>query len=243
MILFPAIDLKDNQCVRLVQGRFDDIKVYSQNPVEVALNFINQGATAIHIVDLDGAKSGNRINFKTIKAVVEKTNAFIQVGGGIRSLEDAEELLKCGVSRVIIGTLALENKALVKEMVDQYPNQIIVSIDASHGMIATHGWKNVSSIDSLSYCRELEEIGIDTIVYTDISKDGMLQGPNFDIYEALSKETKLNIIASGGISELNDLVRLNNLSLYGTIIGKALYENRFTLKEALACLQKESSLV
>jgi len=191
MILFPAIDLKDNQCVRLVQGRFDDMKVYSQNPVEVALHFVNQGASALHIVDLDGAQSGNRINFKTIQSIVEKTKALIQVGGGIRNLEDAEELLKCGVSRVIIGTLALENKALVKEMVDQYPNQIIVSIDASHGMIATHGWKNVSSIDALTYCRELEEIGIDTIVYTDISKDGMLQGPNFEIYEELSKKNKV----------------------------------------------------
>jgi phosphoribosylformimino-5-aminoimidazole carboxamide ribotide isomerase len=242
MILFPAIDLKDNLCVRLEQGRFDFLKVYSKDPVDVAQDFINQGAENIHIVDLDGAKSGNRINFKSIKAIVEKTNAYIQVGGGIRTLKDVDELLNAGVSRVIIGTLALEDKVLLQEMVTKYPKQIIVSIDASNGMIATHGWKNVSTIDSLSFCKELETMGIDTIVYTDISKDGMLQGPNFEIYERLAKETNLKIIASGGISELNDLVKLNQLSLYATIIGKALYENRFTLKEALQCLQKESSL-
>jgi phosphoribosylformimino-5-aminoimidazole carboxamide ribotide isomerase len=241
MILFPAIDLKDNLCVRLEQGRFDLLKVYSKDPVDVAQDFINQGAENIHIVDLDGAKSGNRINFKSIKAIVEKTNAYIQVGGGIRTLKDVDELLNAGVSRVIIGTLALEDKVLLQEMVTKYPKQIIVSIDASNGMIATHGWKNVSTIDSLSFCKELETMGIDTIVYTDISKDGMLQGPNFEIYERLAKETNLKIIASGGISELNDLVKLNQLSLYATIIGKALYENRFTLKEALQCLQKESS--
>jgi phosphoribosylformimino-5-aminoimidazole carboxamide ribotide isomerase len=243
MIIFPAIDLKDNQCVRLSQGRFDDIKVYSNHPVDVAIEFINQGATHLHLVDLDGAKSGIRINTKTIQDIVEKTNAHIQVGGGMRSLSDVEELLKIGVSRVIIGTLALENKALLQLMINKYPHQIIVSIDATNGLIATHGWKNISTIDSLSYCKELESMGIDTIVYTDISKDGMLLGPNFEIYEKLSKETKLNIIASGGISNLNDLIKLNDLSLYGVITGKALYEKRFTLKEALLCLQKESSLV
>ena len=240
MILFPAIDLKNNQCVRLSQGRFEDIKVYSNSPVDVAKEFINQGATHLHIVDLDGAKSGIRINTKTIQEIVEKTNAFIQVGGGIRSLSDVEELLHLGVSRVIMGTLALDNKALLQEMISKYPNQIIVSIDASNGLIATHGWENITSIDSLAFCKELESMGIDTIVYTDISKDGMLLGPNFEIYEKLAKETKLNIIASGGMSELDDLIKLSKLSIYGAITGKALYENRFTLKEALTCLQKES---
>jgi phosphoribosylformimino-5-aminoimidazole carboxamide ribotide isomerase len=243
MILFPAIDLKNNACVRLEQGLMSSSKVYHENPLIVAKNFERSGAKYLHIVDLDKAIYKVSDNIKSIKKIKENTQIPIQVGGGIQTLDDVKSLLDLGIDRVIIGSVAVNNFDLLKEMVLKYKNKIIVSIDAKNGMVATHGWQEVSKIDTLELCKKLESIGIKTIVYTDISKDGMLQGPNFADYQRLIDQTNLNIIASGGISSINDLIKLKKMNLQGAIIGKALYENKFSLKEALECLQNESFLV
>jgi phosphoribosylformimino-5-aminoimidazole carboxamide ribotide isomerase len=243
MILFPAIDLKNNMCVRLEQGNMSSSKIYQENPLIAAKNFESMGTKYLHIVDLDKAVYKVSENIKSIKEITENTSAFIQVGGGIQSIDDVKNLIECGVNRVIIGSVAVNNFELLKEMVNLYGNKIIVSIDAKNGMVATHGWQEISTINALDLCLKLESIGVETIVYTDISKDGMLMGPNFDDYKRLLNHTNLKIIASGGISSLNDLIKLNEMNLHGAIIGKALYENRFSLKEAIECLQNESSLV
>ncbi|MCR3907110.1 MAG: 1-(5-phosphoribosyl)-5-[(5-phosphoribosylamino)methylideneamino]imidazole-4-carboxamide isomerase [Tenericutes bacterium] len=243
MILFPAIDLKNNQCVRLIQGDFNQKKVYDKNPSNIAKNFENNGAEYLHVVDLDAAQNADTNQLNTIQSIRSSVQIPIQVGGGIRTIERAKNLLDIGINRIIIGTSAIENFEFLTHVVKKYPNQIIVSIDAKNGWVATKGWTEVSQVKAIDLCKKLEQIGIKTIVYTDIAKDGMLLGPNFDDYDMLSKNTNLEIIASGGISSLSDLERLNRIGLYGAIIGKALYENKFTLKEALTCLQNVSSHV
>jgi phosphoribosylformimino-5-aminoimidazole carboxamide ribotide isomerase len=243
MILFPAIDLKDNQCVRLIQGDFNQKKVYDKIPSNIAKSFENDGAEYLHVVDLDAAQNADTNQLNTIQSIRSSVQIPIQVGGGIRTIERAKNLLDIGINRIIIGTSAIENFEFLTHVVKKYPNQIIVSIDAKNGWVATKGWTEVSQVKAIDLCKKLEQIGIETIVYTDIAKDGMLLGPNFDDYEMLSKNTNLEIIASGGISSISDLEKLNRIGLYGAIIGKALYENKFTLKEALTCLQNVSSHV
>ncbi|MFH5881714.1 1-(5-phosphoribosyl)-5-[(5-phosphoribosylamino)methylideneamino]imidazole-4-carboxamide isomerase [Liberiplasma polymorphum] len=243
MILFPAIDIKNKQCVRLKQGKFDDVTVYESNPVIVAKKFETLGAQYLHIIDLDGAQSGENSNIDVIKEIVNQVNIPVQVGGGIRSINRVETLLSIGVTRVIIGTMAIENLDLLKRLVDKYAEKIVVSLDAKDGFITTEGWQTTTKVKTLSLCKKLETIGVKTIVYTDIAKDGMLIGPNFEDYITLKNNTSLNIIASGGVSSLEDLKDLSKINLYGVISGKAIYEKRFTVEEALACLQKESSLV
>jgi phosphoribosylformimino-5-aminoimidazole carboxamide ribotide isomerase len=239
MIIFPAIDIKDNKCVRLSQGNFNKVKTYSNEPFDMALKWKNEGASFLHIVDLDGARSEEIINKKSIEKIAENIGLPIQVGGGIRSEEKIKSFIDMGVQRVIIGTIAVENKELLKELVSKYKEKLIVSIDAKDGKVALRGWEVISEVDSIDLCKELEEIGIKTIVYTDISKDGMLEGPNFDIYKILSQKTSLNIIASGGISSIDDIKRLKDMNIYGAIVGKALYDNKIELKEVLKCLQGE----
>lgn len=239
MIIFPAIDIKDNKCVRLSQGDFNKVKTYSNEPFEMALKWKNEGASFLHIVDLDGARSEEIINKKSIERIAKDIGLPIQVGGGIRSEEKIKSFIDMGVKRVIIGTIAVENKELLKELVSKYKEKLIVSIDAKDGKVALRGWEVISEVDSIDLCKELEEIGIKTIVYTDISKDGMLEGPNFDIYKILSQKTSLNIIASGGISSIDDIKRLKDMNIYGAIVGKALYDNKIELKEVLKCLQGE----
>jgi phosphoribosylformimino-5-aminoimidazole carboxamide ribotide isomerase len=239
MIIFPAIDIKDNKCVRLSQGDFNKVKTYSNEPFDMALKWKNEGASFLHIVDLDGARSEEIINKKSIEKIAENIGLPIQVGGGIRSEEKIKSFIDMGVQRVIIGTIAVENKELLKELVSKYKEKLIVSIDAKDGKVALRGWEVISEVDSIDLCKELEEIGIKTIVYTDISKDGMLEGPNFDIYKILSQKTSLNIIASGGISSIDDIKRLKDMNIYGAIVGKALYDNKIELKEVLKCLQGE----
>jgi phosphoribosylformimino-5-aminoimidazole carboxamide ribotide isomerase len=239
MIIFPAIDIKDNKCVRLSQGDFNKVKTYSNEPFDMALKWKSEGASFLHIVDLDGARSEEIINKKSIEKIAENIGLPIQVGGGIRSEEKIKSFIDMGVKRVIIGTIAVENKELLKELVSKYKEKLIVSIDAKDGKVALRGWEVISEVDSIDLCKELEEIGIKTIVYTDISKDGMLEGPNFDIYKILSQKTSLNIIASGGISSIDDIKRLKDMNIYGAIVGKALYDNKIELKEVLKCLQGE----
>lgn len=236
MIIFPAIDLYNASCVRLEKGDFKTRKIYERDPLKQAKRFIEEGASYLHIIDLNAAESMSDVNETVIKTLAASLDVPIQVGGGIRSVEKIESLLKLGVSRIILGTFALNDFDRLEDLVKRYPNQIIVSIDAINGFVTTHGWQEKSDVRSVDLAKRLEAIGIDTIVYTDIAKDGMLSGPNFEDYALLSKSTQLNIIASGGIASLDDLVKLNQMGLYGAITGKALYEKRFTLKEAIACL-------
>lgn len=232
MILFPAIDIKDNKCVRLTQGKFDQVNVYSDDPVEMAKKWESMGAEYLHVVDLDGAKDEGFQNRKSIEKIAKSIKIPMQTGGGIRSEERIKNLIDLGVSRVIVGTMAVENQELLKEITAIYKDYIAVSIDAYKGKVATRGWQNVGDVDSIDICKFLESICIKTLVYTDISKDGMLSGPNFDIYKELSNKTNLNIIASGGVTTLSDIKKLNEMNMYGAIIGKALYDNKLDFKDA-----------
>lgn len=236
MVIFPAIDIKDNACVRLTQGDFDKVKVYSEDPVEVAEMWKGEGAGFLHLVDLDGARGETFTNKESIERIVE-VGIPVQIGGGIRSIEKVEYLLGLGVSRVILGTVAIENPELIKELLKLYGNEkIVISIDAKDGKVATRGWEVVSEVDSIELCKSLEKMGLKTVVYTDISKDGMLEGPNFDIYERLSKETDLQVIVSGGVSFMEDIERLKEINPYGVIIGKAFYDNLLNFKEVKRCI-------
>jgi len=196
MIIFPAIDLKDNQLVRLSQGDFSNQKVYASNPLEVALKFEKLGASFLHVIDLNGAQDGNLVNLKTIQAFKKTLQIPFQVGGGIRSIEAARSVLDAGASRIILGTIAIENKALLKELIQTYGNKIVISIDARKRKVAINGWTKDTEVDVIDLCQELEFLGIETIVYTDIEKDGMLKGPNLEDYQLLVKSTKMKIIAS-----------------------------------------------
>ena len=234
MIIFPAIDIKDKKCVRLTQGDFDKVNVYGEDPSLMAKKWADYGAEFIHVVNLNGSRDEIGINDETLAKVAKSIDVPIQVGGGIRDEKRVKELLDLGINRVIVGTMAIENKELLKELIEKYKaEKIVVSIDAKNGKVATHGWEKVSDIDSVDLCKELEQIGVKTIVYTDISKDGMLEGPNFDIYKELSQKTSLDIIASGGVTSIDDVKRLLDMNMYGAIIGKALYDNRIDLKEVL----------
>ena len=235
MKIIPAIDIKDGQCVRLLQGDYEKITRYSKDPVEMAKKWEKLGAKIIHIVDLDGAKTGKLVNLEIIKDIVENIKVPVEVGGGIRTSEAVKKYLGVGVERVIIGTAAIKNPQWVKEMIDIYGDKICVSIDAKNEFIASEGWIEVSEIKAVDFILKLEKWGIATIVYTDISKDGMLKGPNFEMYEKISKETKIKIIASGGVTTINDIKKLKEINLYGAIIGKALYDGLIDLREAIKC--------
>lgn len=239
MILFPAIDIKDNKCVRLSQGKFDEVNVYSNDPVEMAKKWESMGAEYLHIVDLDGAKDEGFQNRKSIEKIANSIKIPMQTGGGIRSEDRIKSLINLGIKRVIVGTMAVENQDLIKELVIKYNEKIVVSIDAYNGKVATRGWQTVGNVDSIEICKFLESIGIKTLVYTDISKDGMLSGPNFEVYEKLIKQTNINIIASGGVTTIKDIEKLSSMNLYGAIIGKALYDNKLNFKEALDASYKE----
>jgi len=238
MKLFPAIDIKDKNAVRLSQGDFNQQKIYHNNPLEVAQKFQAAGSEWLHLVDLDGAKDGVSENVKITREIISQTDLRVQLGGGIRTAQDVKEWIEAGLDRVIIGSAAVGNLDLIAELVKKYGVKICIGVDTKNGKVATHGWLTDSGIDSFEFCQQLEKIGIQTVVYTDIAKDGMMQGPNFEAYEKLTKETDLQIIASGGVSSLKDLERLSEIEIYGAILGKSLYEGAFTLEEAIACLQK-----
>lgn len=233
MILFPAIDIKDNKCVRLTQGKFDKVDIYSGDPAEMAKKWESMGAGYLHVVDLDGAKSETFQNVGSIEKIVSSVNIPVQAGGGIRNGERIKSLLDIGVERVIAGTVAIEKPELLTELIKLYKERLAVSIDALNGRAATRGWQSVGEVDSIDICEFLESIGVKTLIYTDISKDGMLSGPNFGVYEELSEKTGMDIIASGGVTTLDDISKLNSMNMYGAIIGKALYDNKLNFKEAL----------
>lgn len=239
MQLYPAIDIKDKKCVRLKQGLFDQVQVYSENPVEVALAWEAAGASFIHLVDLDGALLGRGVNRDVICEIVRSVHVPVQLGGGIRSLEDMEEVLNMGVFRGIVGTKAVTDPKLLKKMVDSFGHShVVCGIDAKNGLVATQGWVDVSNISAIELALQMKVYGVRTVVYTDISKDGMLTGPNVSATKTLSEATGLDIIASGGMSCMDDLQAISDAKIHGAIIGKALYEKRIDLKEAVEKFEK-----
>ncbi|WP_434509994.1 1-(5-phosphoribosyl)-5-[(5-phosphoribosylamino)methylideneamino]imidazole-4-carboxamide isomerase [Desulfitobacterium sp. AusDCA] len=238
MIVFPAIDLKEGKAVRLLQGRMEDSTVYAENPLEVAQRFLAEGSQFLHVVDLDGAFAGKPVNDEVIRNIVEKVSLRVQVGGGIRTLDRIEELLQLGVERVILGTVAVRDPQLVAEAVQRYGERIIVGIDAKAGKVAVQGWAETTEITAVELALKMRDVGVQRIIFTDISRDGMLQGPNIESTVQLARETQLQIIASGGVSSLEDLRKLQaqaqeGVSIEGAIVGKALYSGAFTLAEAL----------
>lgn len=239
MLIFPAIDLKEGKAVRLLQGRMEDATVYAENPVEVATKFADSGAEHLHVVDLNGAFAGQPVNDEAIRSIVQAVSLQVQVGGGIRTLERIEELLQLGVRRVILGTVAVKNPGLVEEAVRRFGERVIVGIDAKDGRVAVQGWSEATELSAVELGMAMKQVGVQRIVFTDISRDGMLQGPNIESTVQIAKYTGLQVIASGGISSLDDLRRLrdealDSVSIEGAIIGKALYTGAFSLGEALA---------
>jgi len=232
--LFPAIDLKNGNCVRLKQGEFSDVKIYSEEPYKVAVSFEENGAHFLHLVDLDGALAGESKNDAAIEKIIENIDVPVEVGGGIRTREDAKRKLDMGVARVILGTAAVNSPELVKELVEEFgSDSIVVGIDAKNGLVATKGWETVTNVTAVELALKMKECGVKTIIYTDISKDGMLCGPNVPETKKLSEETGLMVVASGGILCMNDLKELDEAGIYGAILGKSLYEGKINLKEAV----------
>ncbi|MDG5471666.1 1-(5-phosphoribosyl)-5-[(5-phosphoribosylamino)methylideneamino]imidazole-4-carboxamide isomerase [Jeotgalibacillus sp. ET6] len=234
--IYPAIDMRGGKCVRLTQGDYNQETVYGDSPFDMAKQFVDEGAEWIHMVDLDGAKDGKRINDEHVLRVVNELPAKVQVGGGIRTEEDVVHYLDQGVDRVIIGSLAVTNKELVKEWLGKYGSRIAIGLDAKDGYVATHGWIETSALRAVDLGQELAEAGAKTFIFTDIATDGMLSGPNVDAVIELAEATGAQIIASGGVSSLEDLRILQAVSgsgVAGAIVGKAIYTNKFTVKEAV----------
>lgn len=233
MIIFPAIDLRDGKCVRLYKGDFATSQVVAEDPIETALGFKNKGAEFIHMVDLDGALKGSLKNLAVVKSVIEATKLPIELGGGIRDLKTIEEVIEAGVARVILGTSALRQPELVKEAVKKFGDKIAVGIDAKDGFTAVEGWLEVSEVNYIDFAKTMEDIGVKTIIFTDISKDGTLQGPNFEQTGKLNDTVSCNIIASGGVKDIEDIKILTEMNLYGAIAGKAIYSKTLSLEEAI----------
>ncbi len=222
MILFPAIDLRDGKVVRLHQGDYDQMTVYSEDPLAVARTFKEAGATHLHVVDLDGARGGTPENYKVVQRLILSSGLEVQVGGGIRNKDRIETYLNLGAKRVILGTVAVTDPEFLKEMVKQFGEAIAVGVDVKDGLAAINGWEKTTRLNGVEFCKSLAEIGVKTVIYTDIAKDGGMQGTNMEAYKELSQIPGLDIIASGGISFEEEIVELKNL-VYGAILGKALY--------------------
>lgn len=233
MKIFPAIDLYSGKAVRLFKGDYSKMTVYSENPLEVARDFEQKGAEFIHLVDLEGAKDGTTPNFETVKSIAENTRLFTEIGGGIRSIETVEKYLGAGVDRVILGTAAVENQDFLKAAVNKYGDKIAVGVDIKDGFVAVKGWTEASSYSCFDFCEKMRETGVKTLICTDISKDGAMQGTNRELYRELAEKFDIDIVASGGVSTLDDIKALKKLGLYGAIIGKAYYIGAIDLKEAL----------
>ena len=236
MEILPAIDLKDNKCVRLIQGDFDKQTVYSNNPVEVSKSFAAAGAKWLHVVDLDGAYSGERHHTKIIKNIISETDLKVEIGGGIRTIEDVETYISAGASRVILGTAAHENPEFLQTAVKKFGEKIAVGIDARDGKVAIKGWIEQTGTSVLEFTKKIAKVGVKTIIYTDIAVDGMLTGPDIKTLKILLEKTDLNIIASGGVATINNIEQLLNLSPrqpIGCIIGKAIYTGAINLEEAI----------
>ena len=233
MILFPAIDLFEGKAVRLYKGDYAQMTVYSEHPEEIARDFAACGATHIHLVDLEGARSGETPNLDTVLKIRESTGLFCEIGGGIRSMETAEKYLSAGLDRVILGTAAVEDEAFLRRAVEKYGDRIAVGADIRDGYVAVRGWTEKSALTMEAFCEKMEAIGVRTLICTDISRDGAMRGTNREMYRILSEKYRLQITASGGVSSLEDVESLRRMNLYGAIIGKAYYTGDIDLKKAI----------
>ena len=238
MIILPAIDLYEGAAVRLLRGDYDKMTVYDKNPENIAKKFEEAGATHIHLVDLEGAKNGDTPNIETVKKIVSATNLSAEIGGGIRSMEVIEKYLSVGVDRVILGTAAVTEHGFVEEAVKRFGDAIVVGVDIKDGFVAIRGWTENSSFGYEEFCKKMQNAGVKTLICTDISKDGAMQGTNRALYKELSEKFDMNIIASGGVSDLDDIRALSDLNLYGAIVGKAYYTGAIDIAEAVKIAQK-----
>ncbi len=233
MNIFPAIDLYEGKAVRLFKGDYAQMTVYSEDPLSVARDFEAAGATHIHLVDLEGAKSGDTPNLETVRSIVESTALFTEIGGGIRSMETVERYLAVGVDRVILGTAAVTDPAFLKAALAAHGDHIAVGVDIRDGKVAIKGWTETADLDAMDFCRDLQAMGVKTVICTDISRDGAMQGTNRALYRTMSDELTLDIVASGGVSDMDDVKALAATGLYGAIIGKAYYTGAIDLRRAI----------
>lgn len=233
MNIFPAIDLVDGKAVRLFKGDYSQMTVYNENPIEVARDFEKAGAKFIHLVDLEGAKSGETPNIATVEKIVKNTNLFAEIGGGIRNLETVKKYIDIGIDRVILGTAAVNDEEFLKKAVEIWGEKIAVGVDIKDGFVAIKGWLEKSQYTAFDFCKKMQDIGVKILICTDISKDGAMQGTNHGLYRELSEKFSMQITASGGVSSIEDIKKLRSLDLYGAIIGKAYYTGAIDLKEAI----------
>lgn len=233
MLIFPAIDLYEGKAVRLYKGDYDQMTVYSDHPEEIARDFAAKGATHVHLVDLEGARSGSTPNLETVLRLKEASGLFCEIGGGIRSMETVKTYLSAGLDRVILGTAAVEDPAFLREALDAWGEKIAVGVDVRDGFVAVKGWTENSALGFMDFCREMEKLGVQTLICTDISRDGAMRGTNREMYRQMSETLGLRITASGGVSTLEDVKSLRAMDLYGAIIGKAYYTGDIDLKEAI----------
>ena len=237
MVLFPAIDILSGKAVRLYKGDYNAVTVYSERPWEFAEDFVDKGCSAIHIVDLDGAKSGETVNIDTVKRIAAVKGLYSEIGGGIRNMETVSRYLEAGVDRVILGTAALKDPSFLKIALREYGDRIAVGVDLKDGKVAVKGWLETSNKDGIEFLKELEDLGVEGVIVTDISRDGAMKGTNLDLYGRIKEEVSLKVTASGGVSTIEDIVALKSMGLYGAIIGKAYYTGAIKLKEALEALE------
>lgn len=239
MKIIPAIDLLGGRAVRLVKGDYDKVTVYSKTPLKVAKYFEECGAEFLHIVDLDGAKSGNTDNYETIKEILAETKLSVEIGGGIRDIETVKKYIDAGADRVILGTAAVNDSEFLKRAVSEFKKNIVVGVDIKDGMVAIKGWTEISKMSCFDFCRYLEAIGVETVICTDISKDGMMSGTNIELYRRLSSEFVMKIIASGGVSDMKNISTLKRMNIFGAIVGKAIYTGAVDLKNAIAVAEED----
>lgn len=236
MKIFPAIDISGGKVVRLTKGDYDSVKIYADSPLDAIKEFKNKGAEYLHVVDLDGAKHGSLVNLDIIRELAKTGGIFIEVGGGIRDEEKIRAYLDAGVGRVILGTVAIRDFDFTKRMIGKHGDKIAVGVDAKEGFVAVSGWLEKTSVSSVEFCEKLAAAGLKTVIYTDISKDGMLSGCNLDVYRELCRIDGLAIVASGGVCTAGEIKELSKMGCDGAIIGKAIYEGKITLEEALAAV-------
>ena len=238
MYLFPAIDLYEGKAVRLYKGDYNQLTVYNDDPAAVGRDFAAAGAKYIHIVDLEGAKSGTTPNLNTVLRIKAESGLFCEIGGGVRNMDVVNTYMEAGIDRVILGTAAVENPDFVREAVSRYGERIAVGVDLKDGFVAVKGWTEKSTLDAVTFCRQMRDIGVKTLIVTDISKDGAMQGTNHDLYRDLqARFPDLQLVASGGVSSMEDITRLADTGLYGAIIGKAYYIGAIDLKKACEVVQ------
>ena len=233
MLIFPAIDLYEGKAVRLYKGDYEQMTVYSDSPIELVEDFVEQGAKHLHLIDLEGAKTGQTPNLELIRDIRALSPLFTQVGGGIRSMDVVDAYLNAGVDRVILGTAAVTDPVFLEEAIKEFGDKIAVGADIKNGYIAISGWTESSGIDAFSFCRRMQDLGVKTLICTDISRDGAMQGTNRNLYRTLSKRHDMNILASGGVSSMDDIRALRAMELYGAVIGKAYYTGAIKISEAL----------